>query len=203
MTTGNNPQSFGVPDYGNLPEGYSSDAQKYQTDVDFYQNAQADLRTRLNSLPKGVEPPAEGEADTRTPQEKIDYMAYQAVAKELDLAGDYLSVADQNLKSAGVPGTGEIASKGMDDPYGFVPDQDVKKLGDQPDSDLQDQLIAKGTGKAGDFDPNKLLEDTVGGMSFIGFNRPSWNPEKQKYVSGINGEKSLLLKSLLIHINLI
>lgn len=196
MTTGNNPPSFGVPDYGNLPEGYS-DAQKYQTDVDFYQNAQANLRTRLNSLPKGVQPPEEGEADTRTPQEKIDYMAYQAVAKELDLAGDYLSVADQNLKSAGVPGTGEVASKGMDDPYGFVPDQDVQKLGDQPDSDLQSQLIEKGTGTAGDFDPNKLLDDATKGMSFVGFDRPYWNPEKQKYVSGMNGEKEFTAQEII------
>jgi hypothetical protein len=194
-TTKNNSPSFGVPDYSNLPEGYS-DAQKYQTDVDFYQNAQANLRTELNSMPKGVQPPEEGE-DTRTDQQKAEYEAYQAKAKELSSAGDYLSVADQNLRSAGVPGTGEIASKGMDDPYGFVPDQKVEKLGDQPDSDLQGQLIERGTGTAGDFDPKKLLEDTVGGMVFTGFDRPSWDAEKQKYVSGMNGEREFTPQELI------
>ena len=100
-------------------------------------------------MPTGVAPPAAGEdgvvpEDTRTYEEKAQYEANQAALKKYAETQTKTTVAQSNLKSAGIDSGDELMASIQEDPTSMVTKQEVSKLADKVEDN---QFIDKDTGQ--------------------------------------------------------
>lgn len=121
----------------------------YKAELDALQKDLAQQSTLVTTMPTGVAPPAAGEdgvvpEDTRTYEEKAQYEANQAALKKYAETQTKTTVAQSNLKSAGIDSGDELMASIQEDPTSMVTKQDVSKLADKVEDN---QFIDKDTGQ--------------------------------------------------------
>ena len=116
----------------------------YQAELDTLQKDLAQQSTLITTMPTGVAPPAAGEADERTYEEKVQYDANQAALKKYAETQTAENIAQKNLKNAGTQSGTELLASIQEDPMASVTKQDVSKLADKVEDN---QFIDKDTGQ--------------------------------------------------------
>ena len=121
----------------------------YKAELDALQKDLAQQSTLVTTMPTGVAPPAAGEdgvvpEDTRTYEEKAQYEANQAALKKYAETQTKTTVAQSNLKSAGIDSGDELMASIQEDPTSMVTKQEVSKLADKVEDN---QFIDKDTGQ--------------------------------------------------------